>query len=114
MTIWMADATIREARRAIAGLTGWNDVRRATYNLPEVEMAGKILFRMFTACEADIIMAILHMPKEMDGEHLPSGKNYFDEFVQNLDCEIRSFVTNNPDLPTEVKPREFCWIFEDL
>lgn len=54
MVIWMADAAIREARMGITGKTGWHDVKRHPYNLPEVEMAGEVLMRIFSECAAYI------------------------------------------------------------
>lgn len=112
MAIWMADKTIREARKALTGNTGWNDVKRADYNLPEVEMAGEVLFRMFNACVADIKTALLDMPEEMDGVLSFPKKNYFDEFVMSLDRQIRKFESSDPEWPKEAEPRKPDWIFE--
>ena len=84
VAIWMADATIREARRAITGNTGWQDVKRSPYNLPEVEMAGEVLFRMFNTYSAAIKTALLSMPEKMDGLLSFPDKNYFDVFVNEL------------------------------
>lgn len=84
----------------------WKDVKRAPYNLPEVEMAGEVLFEMFNACAADIKTALLDMPEEMDGVMSVPGKNYFDEFVKNLDHRIRAFKHADPDWPKEAEPRE--------
>lgn len=77
MVIWMADAAIREARRAITGKKLRTDINRNPYNLPEVEMAGEILFRMISTCTASIMTALLEMPDEMNG-------SYFDEFIKAL------------------------------
>lgn len=119
MAIWMADRVIREARKAITGKTGWNDIKRADYNLPEVEMAGEVLFRMFNACAADIRFSLIDMPKEMDGVFTISTKNYFDEFVENLDRRLREFaskhpecVKEDPEWPKEAEPRRSDWILE--
>lgn len=114
MAIWMADAAIREARKAVTGRTGWSDVKRAPYNLHEVEMAGEILFRMFHACSADIRIALLNMPEEMDGAMSFRDKNYFDEFVKNLDCRIRATKSTDPDLPKEAEPRKQDWTLARL
>lgn len=84
MVIWMADAAIKEARCAITGHTGWNDVKRSPYNLPEVEMAGEVLGRMFNECGALIRQALINMPDEMDGIRGFRDLNYFDEFVATL------------------------------
>lgn len=119
MVIWMADITIREARKGITKKTGWNDVKRADYNLPEVEMAGEVLFRMFNACAADIRFALLGMPEELDGIFTVPGKNYFDEFVENLDRRLRKFASEYPECikgdpawPREAEPRRSNWILE--
>ncbi|MFR0750172.1 hypothetical protein [Hungatella sp.] len=85
MIIWMADATIKEARRGITGKTGWKDIKRHPYNIPEVEMAGEVLGRMFNECAAGIRQALIDMPEEMDGVHDYSNLNYFDEFVASLE-----------------------------
>lgn len=85
MVIWMADAVIREARMGITGKTGWNDVKRHHYNLPEVEMAGEVLGRMFSECAAHIRQALINMPEEMDGIQSFANLNYFDEFIAALD-----------------------------
>ena len=84
MVIWMADAAIREARKAIVGKTMWDDVKRQPYNLPEVEMAGEILFNMVHACSASIRIAILNMPEKMDGMLTYPDCKYFDEFIKAL------------------------------
>lgn len=124
MAIWMADAAIREARRAITGnIEPWREQsKRAPYNLPEVEMAGRVLFNMFNACEADIRLALIAMPEKMDGVNHISGKNYFDEFVQNLDKKLRESAArinenypempHDPDWPKEAEPRKSDWILE--
>lgn len=91
MVIWMADATIRQARKAISGKTGWNKPERHDYNLPEVEMAGEVLFRMFGTCSAAIKSALIEMPEELDGVHDYYGVNYFDEFVKALEGEEKIF-----------------------
>ena len=85
MVIWMADAAIREARVGITGKTGWHDVKRHPYNLPEVEMAGEVLMRIFSECAAYIRQALINMPDEMDGVRRFRNLNYFDEFVAALE-----------------------------
>lgn len=85
MVIWMADAVIREARMGITGKTGWNDVKRHHYNLPEVEMAGEVLGSMFSECSAYVRQALINMPDEMDGVRRFRDLNYFDEFVAALE-----------------------------
>lgn len=105
MVIWMADATIREARRSITGNTGWPKPNRNDYNLPEVEMAGEILFRMLEICSAAIKTALVNMPAEMDGVHDPYGRNYFDEFIAALVAYLARHA---------VRPRESDWILERL
>ena len=101
MVIWMADATIRSARRALMGETGWNDIKRSDYNLPEVEMASAVLFNMFETYEAAIRDALIKMPKELDGFRTVPGLKYFDEFVKALESKIGV-----------VKLRESDWILE--
>ena len=81
MVLKMASATIRQARLALTGSTGWNDVKRSDYNLPEVEMANRVLFQMFGTHEFAIRQALMRMPKELDGVH---GRNYFSAFVESL------------------------------
>ncbi len=105
MAIWMADAAIREARKAITGNTGWSDVKRNPYNLPEVEMAGEILFRMFNTFVAAIKDALLEMPEKMDGTLSFADCNYFDEFVKALDKKLHWY--SNPE---EVELREPDWV----
>lgn len=100
IVIWMADATIREARKAIAGKTGWKDVKRNPYNLPEVEMAGQVLFRMFHTYPAAIRNALLAMPEKMDGVLSFPDCNYFDEFITAL---------NQKEI---AKLRESDWVLE--
>ncbi len=107
MAIWMADATIREARQAITGKTGWNDVKRHPYNLPEVEMAGQVLFRMFNTFSAAIKDALIEMPEKMDGALSFPDCNYFDEFVKALDKKLHWYST-----PAEVELRNPDWILE--
>lgn len=102
LAIWMADAAIREARKAVAGKTGWQDVKRSPYNLPEVEMAGEVLFRMFNTYTAAIKGALLSMPEEMDGMISFPDKKYFDEFVKALQKQNIS----------SVRARESDWILE--
>lgn len=109
MVIWMADATIREARRSITGKTGWSDVKRSPYNLPEVEMAGEILFRMFYACSASIRIALLTMPEKMDGILSYPDSNYLDEFVLALDKQLHRYSTTEPE---EVELRKPDWVLD--
>lgn len=101
MTIWMADAVICEARKAITGNTGWNDIKRSPYNFPEVEMAGQVLGRLFNTYAAAIKNALLNMPEKMNGIYRFSDLNYFDEFVKALEKEI-----------TSIKLRQSDWILE--
>ena len=108
MVIWMADATIREARRAITGKTGWPKPDRADYNLPEVEMAGKILFNMFGTWEAAIKTALLEMPPEMDGI-TGHGRKYVDEFVNTLSRYYDRLST-----PESIRLRESDWVLDQL
>lgn len=107
MVIWMADATIREARRGITGNTGWAKPNRNDYNLPEVEMAGEILFRMFEIYSAAIKTALIHMPAEYDGVFDCPGGNYFDEFVNQLTIYLNKMPSRHP-----VTLRESDWILE--
>lgn len=90
MAIWMADAVIREACRALSGKTGWNDVHRSPLNLPEVEMAGEIMCRMFAnVSRINIKDALIAVEKSgMDGVFNYS-RNYFDEFVKELSSLTR-------------------------
>lgn len=108
MIIWMADATIREARRAITGNTGWNDVKRSPYNLPEVEMAGEVLFRMFDACSASIRIALLTMPEKMDGFLSYPDSNYLDEFVASLNSHL--LRSRSLDEPMGTELRKSDWV----
>lgn len=101
MIIWMADAVICEARKAITGNTGWNDIKRSPYNFPEVEMAGQVLGRMFNTYAAAIKNALLNMPEKMNGIYRFPDLNYFDEFVKALEKEI-----------TSVKLCQSNWILE--
>lgn len=105
MVIWMADAAIRQARKAITGKTGWNDINRNPYNMPEVEMAGEILFRMFHTFTGAIKDALLAMPEELDGVYDITGMNYYDEFVKALSEKGKTYGF-------EVKLREPNWILE--
>ena len=107
MVIWMADAAIRQARKSISGNSGWKKPERNDYNLPEVEMAGEILFRMFNTCMATIKDAILAMPEDLDGVYDVFGKNYFDEFVKALENQ-KSIFGNTTSL------REPDWILESV
>lgn len=107
MVIWMADATIRNARKSIAGKTGWNDIKRNPYNLPEVEMAGQILFRMFETFPAAIMAALLEMPVKMDGLLSFPDCNYFDEFVLALDKRLHRCST-----PEDVNIRKPDWVLD--
>lgn len=88
MAIWMADATIRNARRALTHNTGWHDIKRHDYNLPEVEMASSVLFNMFNTYEAAIREALIKMPGTLDGCCSVPGMKYFDEFVKALESQI--------------------------
>ena len=92
IAIWMADAAIREARKAVTGKTGWHDVKRSPYNLQEVEMAGAVLFSMFDTYVAAIKYALISMPEEMDGIGSFRDKKYFDEFVKSLQKQNSSSI----------------------
>lgn len=107
MVIWVADTTIRQARRAITGKTDWNDVKRNAYNLPEVEMAGEVLFNVFETFSAAIKDALLQMPVEMDGIGSVTGKNYFDEFVAALNDRLQRYGDTRG-----VKLREADWVLD--
>lgn len=109
MVIWMADATIRQARKALTHKTGWPDVKRADYNLPEVEMASAVLFNMFGTFEAAIRYALIGMPKEFDGFVSVHGRTYFDEFVASLDRHLKTYST-----PEKVMLRESDWVLDTL
>lgn len=107
MAIWMADATIRQARRALTGCTGWSDVKRHPMNLPEVEMAGEVLFRMFYTFPMAVKGALVAMPDDMDGISSFWDKTYFDEFVKALEKELHKYPSQY-----EVKLREPDWVLE--
>lgn len=109
VAIWMADATIRRARQALCGCTGWPDLKRADYNLPEVEMASAILCVLFSTFEAALRFALINMPKDMNGIHNVEGRKYFDEFVAALDSYLQTCTT-----PEKVKLRESDWILKNL
>ena len=112
MVIWMADATIREARKALTDHTGWPKINRADYNLPEVEMASAILFRMFETFEAAIRQALIEMPHDMDGTSYFCGKNgrkYFDVFVETLAKQLEGCPT-----PEYVQLRQPDWCLNNL
>ncbi len=109
VAVWMADATIRRARMALCGCTGWPDVKRADYNLPEVEMASAILCNLFATFEAAIRIALINMPKDMDGIRNTAGRRYFDKFVETLDEFLNSSTP-----PEKVKLREADWILNNL
>ncbi len=111
-SIRMADTAIRMARMALTGNIGWNDVKPHPYNLPEVEMAGEVLFYMFNSCAADIKQALINMPEEMDGCLTLCSKNYFDAFVECLDHQIRTYQSDDPDWPKEAEPRKPDWALE--
>lgn len=85
MVIWMVDATIRKARKAVTGKDICCRYPKETpnYNKPEVEMASAILFRTFDYCEADLRKAIIQMPDNYDGFTSSCG-NYFDCFIETL------------------------------
>lgn len=84
MVIWMASATIKNARRAISGKDALCRYPKETpdYNKPEVEMASAILFNTFGYCEADLRQALINMPEEYDG--YSSKGNYFNAFIDSL------------------------------
>lgn len=87
-------------------------------------MAGCVLSRMFHSCEAYIRLAIIAMPKEMDGVNSISWGNYFNEFVRILDQELRESAARinenypempqDPDWPKEAELRKLDWTLEKL
>lgn len=103
MVIWMADVAIRKARKAITDNTGPHH----SYNLPEVEMASEILFRMINTFTGAIKDALLEMPEIMDGRISYPHLNYFDEFVKSLDKKLHRYKD-----PKEVVIRQSDWILE--
>ena len=109
MAIKLAEATIRQARKALAQNTGWNDVKRADYNLLEVEMASAVLFEMFEAHEFAIRQALIRMPEALDGLH---GQNYFDAFVEALERYLGKFAEHEtvrlrePDGSRQNRPKK--------
>lgn len=105
MVIWMADAAIREARRAI----NYNKGPLHSYNLPEVDVATAVLFKMFNTFPAAIKEALLRMPEKMNGYISYVSLNYFDEFVKSLDKELHTYKR-----PDEVELRQTDWILEKL
>lgn len=109
MVIWMADAAIRAARRAICKQTGWDDVKRADYNLPEVETASTVLFNMFGTYEAAIRMALIKMPDNFDGIRSVPGKKYFDAFVETLEWYLQQGARKE-----HVTIREPDWVLAAL
>ena len=75
MVIWMTDAVIRKARKAISEKDILYRYPKETpnYNKPEIEMASPILFRIFEYCEADLRNAlILHSLSDL----LASSDNF--------------------------------------
>ena len=109
MVIWMADATIREARKALTDHTGWPKINRADYNLPEVEMASAILFNLFETFEAAIRYALIEMPDDMDGIGSRCGRKYFDAFVESLTHHLETY----PE-PEYVQLRQPDWRLNNL
>lgn len=105
MVIWMADAAIREARKAITD----NNGHLHSYNLPEVEVASEVLFRVFQTFTAAIKHALLEMPERMDGRISFTDLNYFDEFVIALDKKLHWYRC-----PEEVMLRQPDWILNNL
>ncbi len=105
VAIWMADAAIRQARKALCGKTGWPKPDRSDYNLPEVEMAGAVLFRLFHTYQAAIESALINMPEKLDGVFDYHGMYYFDEFVKALSKYIE---------PDVVTIRQSDWVLESL
>lgn len=83
--VWMLDAVIRQARQAITENREKPEPRRADYNLPEVEMAGEILFRAFETYSANLKIALSRMPDQMDGRHSIPGHKYIDEYIIALE-----------------------------
>ena len=109
MVIWMADATIREARRAITGNTSRPQPKCSVYNLPEAEMAGEILSRMIDTYPAAITDALVNMPAEYDGVYDRPGRNYFDGFIAQLTANLDRMPSARP-----ATLRESDWILERL
>lgn len=107
MVIWMADTTIREARRAITGNTRLPKPNCTDYNLPEVEMAGEILTRMIDTFPAAVQDALVIMPAEYNGVFDRPGCNYFDEFINQLTIYLNKMPSRHP-----VTLRESDWILE--
>ena len=89
MVLWMADATIREACKALNGGLGRDDVKCDPYNLPEMNMAGEILFQIFVVCAYDVKMALIAVQKSgMNGFYTYPDRKYFDEFVKELSARL--------------------------
>ena len=109
MVIWMADAVIREARRALTGCTGRPKLKRHPMNLPEVEMAGEVLFRMFNTFPMAVKGALVAMPEDMDGISSFWERTYFDEFVKALEVELKKYPSQG-----DVKLRQPDWVLESL
>lgn len=101
MVIWMADAAIRQARKAITTKSilccyDWENVHHT--NKPEVETASEVLFHLFSACTADVKKALVSMPAEYDGYNSGPGRNYFNAFVDALaSASYRSVRLREPD-----------------
>ena len=99
MALWMADAAIRAALRAISEKTKSNP-KRSCGQLYEVETALAVLLAMFEVDAADIRGALIEIPPDMDGIRSFEDRTYFGEFVaalrQRSDVMIRraSWITD--------------------
>ena len=100
MVIWMADAAIRMACKAVNN----NKDTLNAHNIPEVETAGEVLFRMFHACNYDIENALIVVANGHKGYMEYLNFNYFNEFVAVLQKELEE--------PIEFRKRD--WIVDNL
>ena len=108
MVIWMADAAVRQARRAITNKTLFRSVLNP-YNRPEVDTAAEVLFCMFNTCTADIKGALLAMPEQLDGFVSVPGINYLDCFAECLAEQLLVY----PE-PKALELREADWVLNLL
>lgn len=108
MTIWMADAAVRQARKAISGKTSFGSTLNP-YNRPEVDGAAEVLFRTFHACTANIKEALMKMPEQLDGVVSVLGMNYFDCFVEKLAERLA-----DSSEPQAVELRKADWVLARL
>ena len=108
MVIWMADAAVRQARKAITN----NTLPKSTlhpYNRPAVHAAAEVLFCMFHACTADIKSALMEMPDQLDGVVNVPKMNYLDSFVERLAEQLLAY----PE-PKALELREADWVLNLL